>query len=246
MKGYKVFNPDWTCRNFQYEVGKTYKMGASPNVCKKGFHFCEKAVDCFKYYDFDSHNHVAEVEAIGEISKSDDDSKCCTNKIKIIRELLWHEVLDLVNTGNSCTGIHNSGDRNSGNHNGGSFNSGDWNKSDHNSGCFMTIEPKIMMFNKPTDWTYEDWFTSDAKGIMDDIPTNTLEWISVGKMTNTEKEEHPEYETTCGYLKKVDNSGAAQEWWDKLSENTKNKILSLPNFDPKIFYECTGIKVEDH
>lgn len=24
IKGYKVFNPDWTCRNFQYEVGKTF------------------------------------------------------------------------------------------------------------------------------------------------------------------------------------------------------------------------------
>lgn len=22
IKGYKVFNPDWTCRDFQYEVGK--------------------------------------------------------------------------------------------------------------------------------------------------------------------------------------------------------------------------------
>lgn len=22
MKGYKAFNPDWTCRSFQYEVGQ--------------------------------------------------------------------------------------------------------------------------------------------------------------------------------------------------------------------------------
>ena len=25
VKGFKVFNPDWTCRGFQYEVGKTYE-----------------------------------------------------------------------------------------------------------------------------------------------------------------------------------------------------------------------------
>lgn len=26
IKGYKVFNPDWTCRDFQYEVGKHLRM----------------------------------------------------------------------------------------------------------------------------------------------------------------------------------------------------------------------------
>jgi hypothetical protein len=68
MKGYKVFKPDWTCRGFQYEVGQTYKMDADPICCKRGFHFCEKLVDCFSYYDFDPRNHVAEVEALGEVA----------------------------------------------------------------------------------------------------------------------------------------------------------------------------------
>lgn len=26
VKGYKVFNPDWTCRGFQYEVGKIFEQ----------------------------------------------------------------------------------------------------------------------------------------------------------------------------------------------------------------------------
>ena len=34
VRGYKVFNPDWTCRNFQYEVGKTYTMKAKPVICQ--------------------------------------------------------------------------------------------------------------------------------------------------------------------------------------------------------------------
>ena len=47
IKGFKVFNPDWTCnpngKPFQYEVGKTYEEDVKPMVCDRGFHFCEKA-----------------------------------------------------------------------------------------------------------------------------------------------------------------------------------------------------------
>ena len=30
VKGYKVFNSDWTCRDFQFEVGKTYEEDIQP------------------------------------------------------------------------------------------------------------------------------------------------------------------------------------------------------------------------
>ena len=39
MKGYKVFNSDWTCRGYQYEVGKTYEMAESPKCYEMGFHY---------------------------------------------------------------------------------------------------------------------------------------------------------------------------------------------------------------
>lgn len=104
VKGHKVFNEDWTCRGFQYEVGKTYTENIEPSCCNKGFHFCTKALDCFSYYTFNPNNKVAEVEALGDISTHGGDSKCCTNKIHIIREITWKEVLELVNTGGNCTG----------------------------------------------------------------------------------------------------------------------------------------------
>lgn len=31
MKGYKVFNPDWTCRGFQYSVGETFEEDVTPS-----------------------------------------------------------------------------------------------------------------------------------------------------------------------------------------------------------------------
>lgn len=50
MKGYKVFKHDWTCRDFQYEVGKTYKHDGPLKICRSGFHFCRNVDDCFNYY----------------------------------------------------------------------------------------------------------------------------------------------------------------------------------------------------
>jgi hypothetical protein len=134
MKGYKVFNSDWTCRGYQYEIGKTYEILENPKCCKVGFHFCEKLVDCFNYYSFDPNNKVAEIEAIGEIHFDDTNSKCCTNKIVILKELKWSEVLDMCNSGKGNSGHRNSGNYNSGNYNSGNRNSGNRNSGNYNSG----------------------------------------------------------------------------------------------------------------
>ena len=136
MKGYKVFNSDWTCRGYQYEIGKTYEIAESPKCCKVGFHFCEKLVDCFNYYSFDPNNKVAEIEAIGEIHFDDTNSKCCTNKIVILKELKWSEVLDMCNSGKGNSGNRNSGNYNSGNYNSGNRNSGNRNSGNYNSGYY--------------------------------------------------------------------------------------------------------------
>ena len=134
VQGFKVFNPDWTCRGFQYEVGKTYEMSDSPICCTRGFHFCTKAADCFNYYSFNPENKVAEVVALGEVDSENDDTKCCTNKIQIVREIPWDEVLRIVNTGKDCTGICNTGNCNTGNRNTGDCNTGDWNTGNCNTG----------------------------------------------------------------------------------------------------------------
>ena len=228
MKGYKVFNPDWTCRGYQFEVGKTFTEDVTPVCCDKGFHFCTKVADCFNYYTFNSDNKVAEVEALGEIDTNNDDSKCSTNKIHIIREITWHEVLDLVNLGKACTGLRNSGD---------------WNKTHFSSGCFNTELPKIFLFNKPSDWTYQDWLVSYARYILMHCPSNDLAWVWDYDMTDEEKQQHPEYSVTGGFLKNIEVEGERQEWWDSLTKEKKDSVMSLPNFDKNIFKEITGIDV---
>ena len=47
MKGYKVFNSDWTCRGFQYKVGEMYEHKGDISICEKGFHFCREIAKCF-------------------------------------------------------------------------------------------------------------------------------------------------------------------------------------------------------
>ena len=290
-KGYKVFHSDWTCRGFQYEVGKTYEEDVVPDVCEVGFHFCPKLADCFSYYNFDPNNKVAEIEAIGDIDEGN--NKCCTNKITIVREITWQEVLDLVNFGKACTGLcntgnsntgdgntgnrntgdcntgnwntgnsntgdgntgyrntgnRNTGNRNTGNCNTGNWNTGyrntgDWNKSSFNTGCFMTKEPTIMMFNKPTDWTYRNWIDSDAHHVLDSIQKNVVEWIYKSDMSDEEKADNPTYKCTGGYLKILNESECCQRWWDSLSESNRNVIQNMPNFDAEIFKEITGIRI---
>ena len=239
MKGYKIFNSDWTCRGFQYEVGKTYEMKEDPICCERGFHFCGKLIDCFGYYNFDSENKVAEIEATGAIDDDGNEEKYCTNKIKIVRELSWHEVLDLVNTGKDNTGRDNTGDRNTGDR-----NTGHWNSADYSTGCFNTETENIRLFNKPSDWTYHDWLNSKARYVMNDCPYTKTIWIDSEEMIDSEKEENPTWECTSGYLKTIYVTNKdKQDWWDNLDDEEREEVRSLPNFDEKIFKEITGIEV---
>ena len=265
VKGYKVFNPDWTCKGFQYEVGKIFEEDVKPSCCNIGFHFCTKASDCFNYYNFDSNNKVAEVLALGEVDSQSYDTKCYTNKIQIVREISWQELLTIVNTGKSCTGLCNTGncntgdrntgdwntgncntgDRNTGNRNTGDRNTGDWNIVNASSGCFCTEDQKILIFDKPSDWTLKDWQNSNARRLLNQIPKSVVEWIYEENMTDQEKEENPTYKTTGGYLKVLDESESAQIWWDGLEDENKNTVKLIPNFDAEKFEKCTGIKVGD-
>ena len=311
IKGFKVFNPDWTCspngNTKQYTCPGKFEEDVTPIRCGQGMHFCKVAADCFNYYSFNPDNHVAEVAAYGEVVEEGD--KCATNKLEIIREIPWAELLEMVNTGKGCAGLCNSGNRNSGdcnsgnrnsgdcnsgnrnsgnrnsgdwnsgnrnsgdwnsgdcnsgNRNSGDWNSGDWNSGDCNSGnrnsgnrnsgdwnntnfsngCFNTVEPTIHLFNKPSSWTYRDWLNSEARYLMNQIQGDILEWVYLSDMTDEEKAEHPEAETTGGYLKELDNSECAVIWWRSLNQRQKNVIMAIPNFDKAIFKEITGIDVD--
>ena len=330
IKGYKVFNPDWTCgptgcNPFQYKVGATFEEDVNISICNKGFHFCRKASDCFNYYDFNPQNKVAEVEALGNVET--DGTKSVTNKIRIVREIPWTELLTIVNTGKSCTGDcntgdcntgncntgnrntgdWNTGDRNTGNRNTGDWNTGDWNTGDRNTGnrntgdwntgdCntgdwntgdwntgnrntgdwntgdwntgswntgnrntgswntgswntgswntgfFSTVISKPTLFEKPINLSHEGIYNLPGMQVLNWSYENNW-WIYSKNMTKEEKQKYPEHETLGGYLKSIPFKDACILMWDNLTQDDKNKVLELPNFDADIFLKITGIDV---
>ena len=97
IKGYKGFNPDLTCRDFKYEVGKEYDTEKAVS-CQTGFHFCENPFDVFNYYapyGEKGMNRFCEVEGSGEFDKSETDKVACTH-IKVNAEI---ELQGLITAG---------------------------------------------------------------------------------------------------------------------------------------------------
>ncbi len=106
VHGFKVFRPDWTCdptgyNPKQYTCPGKFEEEGELDVCGHGMHFCQTAADCFNYYSFNSENKVAEVIAYGEVRTEGD--KSCTDKLEIVREIPWDEVLRVAATPGTAT-----------------------------------------------------------------------------------------------------------------------------------------------
>ena len=145
------------------------------------------------------------------------------------------------NSGDRNSGYRNSGDcnsgyRNSGSRNSGYRNSGYWNSGYRNSGFLNTTKPKIRIFNKETNLTkneinFPNFFYFELN-----------QWIRWDSMTDTEKKNYPNAYTCDGYLKTIDYKDAWKISWDKSDKIDKQKLFKLPNFNPDIFEEISGIK----
>ena len=163
----------------------------------------------------------------------------CHNLLQKACEVVkkYEEIYEI--TGNRNTGNRNTGDRNTGN-----CNTGDWNAASFSSGVFNTEEANILMFNKPSEWSYRDWMRSEARRLLNLIPKNSVKFVLSSDMTDEEKAEHPTHETTGGYLKALDEAECGQIWWDGLTDRKKGVIRDMPNYDKAVFERITGIKTE--
>ena len=144
------------------------------------------------------------------------------------------------NTGYFNTGYYNTGNCNTGYYNTGDFNTGDSNTGDSNTGLFNTNEPKARLFNKECDFTFSE--LADKNLLPSMLEFYLTKFISESEMNDEEKKENPNYKTVGGYLKVYSYKEAWANFWRDTDEDNRKKFLALPNFDPKIFTEITGIE----
>ena len=261
VKGWKVFDKDLKCRNFQFKVGETFVEKGNPSLCHNGFHFHTHSSHLFNYYNFSTDNRVCEIEAHGYVENGDDKSCCCT--IKIVRELTWDEVLRLINTGSGNTGKNNTGymntgdrntgyrntgdmntgDRNTGDRNTGDRNTGDMNTTDFSAGIFNTVEQPTAIFNGAATVMMSEFRNTGQYRALFSSSFTLVEWIYESNMTDQEKIDNPKFYVAEGYLKKRSFKEACELWWKNMSEENKTLVKSIPGFTTSIFTEVTGIKL---
>ena len=217
MKGYKGFDKNLRCRNFQFEAGKKYRHDGKPRVCESGFHFCANLKDVHSYYRLKD-SRICEVEALGSVVSKD--GKSATDHIKILRELSRGEVLSLTNTGNENTGVLNSGDR----------NSGFFCSCDNSSGLFMSKRISFEAFNKPlAEGEYSELIESYGYAVCQEF------WLIKYRVrAKTGK---------FGDYRYMSYKGAWRVFWNGLTFRERNAVWRMPHLDKAVFEEITGVKL---
>ena len=134
IKGYKGFDKNMKCRNFQYETGKDYQHDGKISCCHSGFHFCTNPFDVLAYYA-PANSRFCEVEGSGESAKDYNDTKVSVSNLHvgleiglnrlinagikfILNKVKWNNC-EATNTGNysaatntgDCSAATNTGNR---------------------------------------------------------------------------------------------------------------------------------------
>ena len=95
IKGFKGFDKNLKCRDYQFEIEKDFIHEGEVKACESGFHLCENPLDVFNYYS-PAESRFAEVEGSGDINTDGSDSKVAVSRLSIKGELTLN---GLINTG---------------------------------------------------------------------------------------------------------------------------------------------------
>ncbi|HIA4854384.1 TPA: DUF7666 domain-containing protein [Salmonella enterica] len=145
---FKGFNKELKCRDFQFEIGKTFHHDGKVEACGSGFHACECPFDVFSYYS-PADSRFAETISFGITDRKEDgDTKIASASITIKAELtlpqfiqrgiewIWSKIdksLEQQIMCGNCSAATNTGNRsaatNTGNRSA-ATNTGDWSAAE--------------------------------------------------------------------------------------------------------------------
>ncbi|EPZ2138090.1 DUF7666 domain-containing protein [Salmonella enterica] len=154
---FKGFNKDLKCRDFQFEIGKTFHHDGKVEACGSGFHACECPFDVFSFYS-PADSRFAETISFGITDRKEyGDTKIASASITIKAELtlpqfiqrgiewIWSKIdksleqqimcgnrSAATNTGN-CSAATNTGNRSAATNTGdcsAATNTGDWSAAE--------------------------------------------------------------------------------------------------------------------
>ncbi|EAA8523833.1 hypothetical protein ADQ53_03290 [Salmonella enterica subsp. enterica] len=145
---FKGFNKDLKCRDFQFEIGKTFHHDGKVEACGSGFHACECPFDVFSYYS-PADSRFAETISFGITDREEDgDTKIASASITIKAELtlpqfiqrgiewIWSKIdksLEQQIMCGNCSAATNTGNRSA------ATNTGDWSAAT-NTGNWSAAE----------------------------------------------------------------------------------------------------------
>jgi hypothetical protein len=153
------------------------------------------------------------------------------------------------NSGDCNSGIYNSGSYNSGRYNSGNYNSGDGNSGDFNTGYYNTGNSNLGDCNSGDrnlgDCNTGGWNACDREtGFFNTTQPKTIRVFNKPcPIEEWERAEKPWFiyftvDPKLGY------KGSFQKAFESATKEDIEKLKALPNFDPDVFYEISGIRID--
>ncbi|EBQ2272217.1 hypothetical protein A7K76_23415 [Salmonella enterica] len=248
---FKGFNKDLKCRDFQFEIGKTFHHDGKVEACVSGFHACECPFDVFSYYS-PADSRFAETISFGITNREEDgDTKIASASITIKAELtlpqfiqrgiewIWSKIdksleqqimcgnrSAATNTGD-CSAATNTGNRSA------ATNTGDWSAA--------TNTGNRSAATNTGDWSAAtntgNWSAATNTGNRS-AATNTGDWsaaTNTGNRSAATNTGNRSAATNTGYQSAATNTGnrsaATNTGYQSAATNTGNRSAATNTGD---------------
>lgn len=253
ITGYKAFYQDkkglycQPCTNgkkYRYKEGEICEIKGELKICKNGIHFCENLKDVFDYYPLVQWVKVYKVEILGDVIKKD--NKSCTNKLKILEEVTFEEIVNRSNGVNNSDGVNDSFGVNGSD---GVNDSDGVNRSNGVNCSFGVLNCKGVsnaLFLTDKKETYSIFGTEVSKIRYKEVKTEFYNLLKGWRPTfNNLKSLYLKFGSEWK-LTPIQNAEEIQkeEAWKDMPIAAIKYVMSLEEFDKDMFFKITSIDTD--